>query len=313
MVKTIRGISFSTRVSVQFENTMIHAVRGIFVSMEVPDDVYKSLDAAGEGENWWEASNNCLTSFPEDLSNCLKMSKLDVEGNKLTVLSERLVASWTLLTESEAVSKLIIDSVGLLFLILQQKNALSGIPESIGCLSRLIRLDLQSEQAALSWQSSIRGMTSLPTEIRELTTLGTFDLHSNKLKEYSVDACKLKLSVLYFSNNSLSRLPAEIGKIPSNGFQVSSKLQILDLSNNAGSLPEYPAFSCLLQLQELYLRRMQISEVRADILSLPKLRILDMSKNSLQSIPVGFKDAKSLQELRLSDNNISTLPNLVSL
>nr|GEV09086.1 probable RNA 3'-terminal phosphate cyclase-like protein [Tanacetum cinerariifolium] len=30
MVKRIRGISFSTRVSVQFENTMIHAARGIW-------------------------------------------------------------------------------------------------------------------------------------------------------------------------------------------------------------------------------------------------------------------------------------------
>lgn len=30
MVKRIRGVSFSTRVSSQFENTMIHAARGIF-------------------------------------------------------------------------------------------------------------------------------------------------------------------------------------------------------------------------------------------------------------------------------------------
>uniref|UniRef100_M1A8A0 RNA 3' terminal phosphate cyclase n=1 Tax=Solanum tuberosum TaxID=4113 RepID=M1A8A0_SOLTU len=29
LVKRIRGVSFSTRVSVQFENTMIHAARGI--------------------------------------------------------------------------------------------------------------------------------------------------------------------------------------------------------------------------------------------------------------------------------------------
>ena len=29
-MKRIRGVSFSTRVSVQFENTMIHAARGIF-------------------------------------------------------------------------------------------------------------------------------------------------------------------------------------------------------------------------------------------------------------------------------------------
>lgn len=30
MVKRIRGVSFSTRVSSQFENSMIHAARGIF-------------------------------------------------------------------------------------------------------------------------------------------------------------------------------------------------------------------------------------------------------------------------------------------
>ncbi|XP_035843522.1 plant intracellular Ras-group-related LRR protein 6-like [Helianthus annuus] len=47
----------------------------------------------------YSASNNRLTSLPEELSNCSKMSKLDVEGNKLTTLSEKLVASWTFLTE----------------------------------------------------------------------------------------------------------------------------------------------------------------------------------------------------------------------
>ncbi|GJR06422.1 plant intracellular Ras-group-related LRR protein 6 isoform X1 [Tanacetum coccineum] len=524
---------------------------------EVPDDVYKSLDAVGEGENWWEAvelqklilahneieslkedirnlplltvlnishnklshlpatigelkslkaldvsnnllreipeevgsatslikldcsgnqlkdlpcslgdclnlsdlkaSNNCLTSLPEDLSNCSKMSKLDIEGNKLTVLSERLVASWTLLTEVNAgisvpssikgCSKLAEFYMGYFAVRVDKANIASRSLKIV-----IIPSDVYSCLVPfLICRNNF--LTSLPTEIGELTTLGTLDLHSNKLKEYPVDACKLKLSVLDLSNNSLSGLPAEIGlmtslrrlvltgnpirtlrsslvsgptpallrflrsrlpaeeesgpseskekviamasrlslgskelalvghglsvvppqvwetsditkvdlsknsietlpnelssctsletlilsrnkikewpsavleslhklvclnldnnslkQIPSTGFQAASKLQILDLSNNASCLPEYPAFSCLLELQELYLRRMQISEVRADILSLPKLRILDMSQNSLQSIPVGFKDAKSLQELRLSDNNISTLP-----
>lgn len=36
MVKRIRGTTFSTRVSVQFENTMLHAARGIFNSY-LPD------------------------------------------------------------------------------------------------------------------------------------------------------------------------------------------------------------------------------------------------------------------------------------
>lgn len=30
MVRRIRGVTFSTRVSVQFENTMVHSARGIF-------------------------------------------------------------------------------------------------------------------------------------------------------------------------------------------------------------------------------------------------------------------------------------------
>ncbi|KAF8398669.1 hypothetical protein HHK36_014524 [Tetracentron sinense] len=42
MVKRIRGVTFSTRVSSQFENTMIHAVRGIFNRL-LPD-VHISTD-----------------------------------------------------------------------------------------------------------------------------------------------------------------------------------------------------------------------------------------------------------------------------
>ena len=102
-------------------------------------------------------------------------------------------------------------------------------------------------------------------------------------------------------------------------------LQILDLSGNAASLLDGPAFSCLPHLQELYLRywklwlvweedtithtdlafrylyilgslwltftsphnrRMQLGEFPSDILRLHQLRILDLSQNSLQSIPV---------------------------
>ncbi|CAL5402983.1 unnamed protein product [Camellia sinensis] len=523
---------------------------------EVPYEVYKSLDAVGEGEKWWEAvelqklilahndieslredlrnlpllsvlnvshnklshlpaaigelhmlksldvsfnlllnipeevgsatslvnfaSNNCITSLPEELVNCLKLSKLDVEGNKLTVLSESIFASCIMLTELNA-----------------SKNLLSGMPQSIGSLSRLIRLDLHQNRIS-SIPSSIMGcsslvefymgnnlLSSLPAEIGALPCLGTFDLHSNQLKEYPVEACKLRLSVLDLSNNSLSGLPSEIGmmttlrklllmgnpmrslrstlvngptpallrylrsrlpadeesaastptkdnvvsmaarmsitskelslgglglsavpsevcesrevtkvdlsrnsieelpaelsscvslewnwcvigylssfiqcascgtkdlsllknvvlalilsrnkikewpgailkslsnlsclkldnnpllQIPSNGFEAASKLRILDLSGNAGCLPEHPAFSSLPLLQELYLRRMRISEIPSDLLGLQKLRVLDLSQNSLHSVPEGFKILTSLTELDLSDNNITALP-----
>lgn len=67
-------------------------------------------------------------------------------------------------------------------------------------------------------------------------------------------------------------------------------------------------FSCLAELQELYLRRMRVSVFPSDIINLKQLRILDLSQNSLQSIPQGIENLTSLAELDLSDNNISSLP-----
>ncbi|CDP05894.1 unnamed protein product [Coffea canephora] len=103
--------------------------------------------------------------------------------------------------------------------------------------------------------------------------------------------------------------PLFLGKqIAPNAFQTTPKLHILDLSGNAGCLPEHPELSSMPELQELYLRRMQISVFPAEIMSLKQLRTLDLSQNSLQHIPQGVKDMTSLTQLDLSDNNISALP-----
>ncbi|PIA45571.1 hypothetical protein AQUCO_01600045v1 [Aquilegia coerulea] len=53
---------------------------------------------------------------------------------------------------------------------------------------------------------------------------------------------------------------------------------------------------------------MRLHEVPSDLLSLQKLRILDLSRNSIASIPLELKNFTSLTELDLSDNNITTLP-----
>lgn len=80
------------------------------------------------------------------------------QGNKLTILSNNLIASWTMLTELNACNYLwrcyllhdpaifsfncdISINIGM-SVICAAKNLLNGMPETIGSLSRLIRLDL---------------------------------------------------------------------------------------------------------------------------------------------------------------------------
>ncbi|KAG8384740.1 hypothetical protein BUALT_Bualt04G0149600 [Buddleja alternifolia] len=67
MVKRIRGVTFSTRVSVQFENTMIHAARGIFNRL-LPDvhifTDHKAGPQAGKSPGYG------ITLFAETTSGC---------------------------------------------------------------------------------------------------------------------------------------------------------------------------------------------------------------------------------------------------
>ncbi|KAK9269170.1 hypothetical protein L1049_000939 [Liquidambar formosana] len=169
---------------------------------------------------------------------------------------------------------------------------LSAVPSEVWESREIIKVDL-----------SRNSIEELPVELSSCVSLQALILSRNKIKVWrgAILNSLHNLSCLKLNNNPL-RL------ISSDGFQAVSKLQVLDLSGNAASLPEHPAFSCLLQLQELYLRRMQPCEVPPDILSLQQLRILDLSQNSLQLIPEGFENLSSLTELDLSDNNISTLP-----
>ncbi|KAK8963396.1 hypothetical protein KSP40_PGU013548 [Platanthera guangdongensis] len=97
-------------------------------------------------------------------------------------------------------------------------------------------------------------------------------------------------------------------EIPPGGLKALSKLELLDLSGNSSSLPVSSALPLLPQLKELYLRKMKLSHIPSDILSLRSLRVLDLSQNLLVSVPEDIRNLTSLQELHLSDNSIAVLP-----
>ncbi|KAH9623023.1 hypothetical protein KSS87_012914 [Heliosperma pusillum] len=155
---------------------------------------------------------------------------------------------------------------------------------------------------------SRNSIEELPVTLSACSSLEVLILSRNKIKDWPEDALKSlpKLICLRLDNNPLN-------KVPLNGFEAVSTLQILDLSGCASSLLDNPAFASLQHLVELYLRRVKLHEVPSDILMLRKLQILDLSQNSLQSIPQGFQNLTSLTELDLSDNSIGTLPSELGL
>ncbi|KAI3699328.1 hypothetical protein L2E82_43564 [Cichorium intybus] len=88
--------------------------------------------------------------------------------------------------------------------------------------------------------------------------------NSNEDLPLQLSSCA-SLETLILSRNKIKVWPSVILKslqnlIPSDGFEAASKLQILYLSGNAGCLPEYPSFSSLMQLHELYLRHPQVQK-----------------------------------------------------
>ncbi|KAB2605701.1 plant intracellular Ras-group-related LRR protein 6 [Pyrus ussuriensis x Pyrus communis] len=282
----------------------------------------------------FKVSNNIIISLPEDLANCSKLMKLDMEGNKLTILSEKLVGSWTKLTELNA-----------------SKNLLGGIPENIGSLSCLIRLDLHQNKissipVSIMGCSSLaeiymgnNALSTLPAEMSALSHLGTLDLQSNQLKEYPVEACKLRLSLLNLSNNSLSGLPPELGKMTTlrKLLLTGNPIRTLRSTLVSGSTPtllkylrsrlsenedaegtstrkeDVIAMAARLSIasKELSMEGVGLSAVPSEVWESTELMKVDLSRNSIQELPVELSSCINLQTLILSRNKITDWPGAI--
>ncbi|MFQ6669842.1 hypothetical protein Gotur_034933 [Gossypium turneri] len=256
-----------------------------------------------------DLSNNSLTGLPAELGKMTTLRKLLLSGNPLRTLRSSLVSGPTpallrylrsRLSEAEGAKtpakEEVVTMAARLSLTSKELSlegmGLSVVPSEAWESGEIIKLNL-----------SKNSIQELPVELSSCSSLQTLVLSRNNIKDWPVAILKSlpNLSCLKLDGNPLRQ-------IPSDGFEAISMIQILDISGNATSLPENPAFSNLPHLKELYLRRMQLREVPSEIMSLRQLQILGLSQNSLQSIPDGFKNLTSLTELDLSDNNISTLP-----
>ncbi|KAL1543582.1 receptor-like protein 19 [Salvia divinorum] len=175
-------------------------------------------------------------------------------------------------------------------MVLSHTNMSGGLPDSIGNLRMLSRIDLFS--------CNFTGL--IPTTISNLTELVYIDFSLNSFIG-SIPALRMssKLTYLDLSHNSLT------GSLSSNHFEGLSSLEYINLGSNSlnGSIP--PSLFGLPSLQRVLLSNNafngQIEEF--PILNLSNLDAVDLSWNRLKgSIPESFFQLEGLRVLSLSSN-----------
>jgi internalin A len=157
-----------------------------------------------------------------------------------------------------------------------------------------------AEEGALSLVN--RGLTALPPEVTQLTSLRRLNLDYNALTALPPEIGQLTdLRTLGLFGNQLTVLPPEIGQL--------TVLQDLDLrQNQLTTLP--PEIGQLADLQNLYLSYGQLTALPPEIGQLTALQYLDVSGNQLTALPRQLADLLTGTLAIRLDNN--PLPDLIT-
>jgi internalin A len=167
------------------------------------------------------------------------------------------------------------------------------------------------------------GLTTLPPEICQLTTLTTLNLAGNKLTLFPPEISQLTaLTWLNLESNELTTLPPEIGQLTAlttlllhNNELTTLPPQIgqltaltkLDLSGNElTTLP--PVIAELMALTELYLNNNELTTLPSKIGQLTALTRLYVESNELTTLPPEIGQLTALTTLGLDGNQLTTLP-----
>ncbi|CAK9018032.1 unnamed protein product [Durusdinium trenchii] len=193
-----------------------------------------------------------------------------------------------------------------------QANRLTGLPASLGNLSRLKLLQLQNNRLAslpesLGRLSSLvelyledNELSSLPESLGNLGTLRTLKLYNNKLKLLPPSLGSLsRLRELYLGNNKLRSLPESF-------VQLSALMRLHIRSNLLSSLPE--SLGNLSMLREIYLENNELSSLPESLGELSSLMELHLQNNRLISLPESLCNLTRLKTLYLQNNTLISLP-----
>ncbi|MFX1480472.1 MAG: tetratricopeptide repeat protein [Promethearchaeota archaeon] len=166
---------------------------------------------------------------------------------------------------------------------------LTSLPESIGNLTSLQRVDLSSNK-----------LVTLPESFGNHSSLKVLVLSSNHLKVLPKSIGNLKsLEKLELSSNQLEILPESIGNL-------STLKELLLFSNRLKTLPK--SIGNLYSLKFLFLNYNQLTQLPESMGNLKSLEELRLGSNKISTLPESLGNLESLEELILNNNKISTLP-----
>ena len=170
----------------------------------------------------------------------------------------------------------------------KHKVPLNALPEKVCQLTSLERL----------WVSHNK-LSSLPTQLDQLSTLREVFLHRNNFEMFPLCLCKLPcLQLLWLNNNKITTIPDEIAQL--------STLKRLHLDSNF--IEVFPTSLCqLTQLEVLYLNHNVIHHINDSIGNLVNLKRFYLDHNKITDLPQGIVRLTNIQLLLLDDNEIRSV------
>ncbi len=260
---------------------------------------------------WLSLSLNRLTVFPDSITHLTNLEGLQLNGNQLRVLPDA-IAQLRNLTYLDITGNPLID----LSVLKRMPNLrmvkfwnvnlprkywkhIDSIPSAFQFLNGQIHeieiqelnnnfFDTSGRVQKLVIKSPSSPYIYLSTATMARSSPRTIDNCSEDILQYHI----------HLSNNKLTSLPFDIGKI--------NRLNCLELRNNQlTSIP--PSISNLHNLTHLDLRGNKLTFLPASIDNLTDLRHLYLSRNFLTSLPDGISEMSKLTHLYLNANNIDSL------
>ncbi|KAJ6299875.1 hypothetical protein OIU76_020802 [Salix suchowensis] len=274
------------------------------------------------------SNNNLSAPVPEFLANYSKLTSLQLSSCQLNgIFPQTVFQIPTLEILDLSFNKLLQGSfpefhqnLSLQTLLLSNTNFSGTLPQSIGNLEKLSRIEVVG--------NNFTG--TIPSSIANLTQLFYLDLSSNKF-EGRIPSFRRSTNLTYVDlsrNNLTGEIPsghwegllsltyvglgynAFNGSIPSSLFAIPS-MQRIQLSNNrfGGQIPEFPnVSSSLLDTLDFSSNKLE-GPIPSSVFDLAKLNVLELSSNKLNGT-VGLhlvQKLRNLTTLGLSYNNLTVI------